>query len=306
MPTETPPASGSGLSFIVPVFNEEVSVEELIHELERALSRLPVPTELIVVNDGSTDTTQRILEQQINSNFTLIHHPVNAGYGASLKTGITEAQYPWIGIVDGDGSYDCSTIPALFSFTEEGFDMVVAERTNISQLDSPLKSLMRLCLKRTISLLVDKNIEDPNSGLRIFRRSVVAEFLPYLCNTFSFTTSLTIFFAERGCFLKYIPTTYLERKGHSKVRHFRDSIRTLQMVFQGLAYFNPIKAFVFLVMGLITMVCIPAMVLALLEFQTLALYSMIFGSTSFALLGLGLLADAIRISRPRVAKREDP
>lgn len=304
MPREHRNDSAVGLSFVVPVFNEEAGIGKLVDDLAKTLAPLHVPTEIIIVNDGSTDATRRILESGIFSNLQLIDHPVNAGYGAALKSGIIRARYPWIGIIDGDGSYDCSAIPTLFSFVEKGFDMVIAERGNISELDSLPKRIMRSLLRRMISILVDKDIRDPNSGLRIFRKSTVDEFLPYLCNTFSFTTSLTIFFAERGSFLKYVPTTYLKRKGISKVRHFRDSIRTLQMVFQGLAYFNPLKAFVFLVIALVGTVCIPAMVLALFEFHTLALYSMIFGSTSFSLIGLGLVADAIRISRTRTPEEQ--
>jgi polyisoprenyl-phosphate glycosyltransferase len=287
------------LSFIVPAYDEEKGIEKLLQDLTTTLSQVDISTEIIVVNDGSTDSTRLLLESQSNPAFRVINHPINIGYGASLKTGIKAARYSWIGIIDGDGSYDCASIPMLVSFAIQGFDMVIAARENISELDSPIKHFFRCSLRNFLSILVDRDILDANSGLRIFRKSAVEEFIPYLCNTFSFTTSLTVFFAESGRFLKYVPTNYRQRRGQSKVRHLRDTLRTLQMVFQGVAYFNPLKAFLLLTIGLVTLVCIPAMVLALFELQTLALYSMIFGATSFSLVGMGLLADAIRMSQHR-------
>ena len=97
----------------------------------------------------------------------------------------------------------------------------------------------------------------------------------------------------------YVPTQYFKRKGVSKVRHFRDSLRAIQMILQGVTYFNPIKTFVFVSILMVIVVCIPAMIFAMLHMFTLSSYYMIFGSVVTILFGLGILGDIVRISSVR-------
>jgi hypothetical protein len=209
------------------------------------------------------------------------------------------AEFEWVGIVDADGSYDIDAIPRLVARCREGFDMVVAQRENVSSQDSKIKGFMRQSLRLFVWLLVDRNVVDLNSGYRIIRKSAVMEFFPFLCSTFSFTTSLTILFIERGYFVCYEPTQYFKRKGVSKIHHFRDSLRAIHMILQGVTYFNPIKTFVFISIMMVIVVCMPAMVLAMLHMATLSSYYMIFGSVVTILFGLGILGDIVRISSIR-------
>jgi len=289
----------TGLSFVVPVFNEQEAILSTIEALGVQLSTLAVPYEIIVVDDGSIDNTAERLDNSSVECLKVIRHPINAGYGAALKTGLLAAEFEWVGIIDADGSYDLDALPLLVARCREGFDMVVAQRENVSSQDSIMKSFMRRCLRRFVWLLVDRKVEDLNSGYRIMKKSLVMEFFPFLCSTFSFTTSLTILFIESGYFVSYEPTQYFKRKGTSKIRHFRDSLRAIQMILQGVTYFNPIKTFVFVSILMVIVVCIPAMILAMLHMATLSSYYMIFGSAVTILFGLGILGDIVRISSIR-------
>ena len=289
----------TGLSFIIPVLNEQEAIISTIENLGTQLSTLAVPYEIIVVDDGSTDDTAEHLVNSTVEHLRVIRHPINAGYGAAIKTGLLATEFEWVGIVDADGSYDIDAIPRLAARCREGFDMVVAQRENISSQDSIIKGFMRRSLRLFVWLLVDRNVEDLNSGYRIIKKSSVMEFFPFLCSTFSFTTSLTILFFERGYFVCYEPTQYFKRKGVSKIHPFRDSLRALQMILQGVTYFNPIKTFVFVSILMVIVVCIPAMILAMLHMATLSSYYMIFGSVVTILFGLGILGDIVRISSMR-------
>ena len=289
----------TGLSFIVPVFNEQEGIISTIENLGAQLSTLAVPYEIIVVDDGSTDETAEHIVNASVEHLRIIRHPINVGYGAAIKTGLLVAEFEWVGIIDADGSYDVDAIPRLVARCREGFDMIVAQRENISSQDSIIKGFMRRSLRLFVWLLVDRNVEDLNSGYRIIRKSSVMEFFPFLCSTFSFTTSLTIFFFERGYFVCYEPTRYFKRKGVSKIHPFRDSLRAIQMILQGVTYFNPMKTFVFVSILMVIVVCIPAMILAMLHMATLSSYYMIFGSVVTILFGLGILGDIVRISSIR-------
>jgi glycosyltransferase involved in cell wall biosynthesis len=292
-----------GLSFIIPAYNEEESISNTLRRIKGTLSRLTIPFEIILVNDGSTDKT-RELAQQFEV-IKVINHPVNIGYGNSLKTGIKDAQYEWIGIVDADGTYPIEDVPTFVSEMEKGFDMVIGARDNISELDMPVKKGFRWIFKTIVRLFIGKNIRDPNSGLRLFRRDIAISLFPFLCGTFSFTTSLTILATGKSCFIKYIPINYYPREGKSKVRHFSDSLRTLQYITQGITFFNPIKFFLILSMVMILLVCIPAMFIALFEMHTLSLYYMIFGTAVTLLIAMGILGDIIRISATQRSNKPD-
>lgn len=288
----------NGISYIVPAYNEESGIRDTIARLHKTLKMLAIPYEIIVVNDGSQDKTREISEQC--NNIFLINHPMNIGYGNSLKSGIKNARYDWIGIIDADGSYPIEDIPNLVKEMRNGFDMVIGSRKNTAKIDKLVKKLFRWIFKKIIKIVIKNNIEDANSGFRMFKRDLAMNFFPFLCGTFSFTTSLTIFAMGKACFVKYIPINYNPRKGSSKVRHLRDSLQTLQYIVQGITFFNPIKFFSILSFCMILIVCIPAMVFALFRMHTLSLYYIVFGTTVTLLIALGVLGDIIRISLTQI------
>jgi len=291
-----------GLSFIIPAYNEHANIAGTLRRTQQVLASLDIPTEIVLVDDGSTDGTPEAAQQV--AGVKVISHPVNIGYGNALKTGIRAAHHGWVGIVDADGTYPIEDIPKLVDEMRKGFDMVIGLRTNVSEMDLPVKRGFRWVFKTIVKLFVGKNIHDPNSGLRVFKRELAVGLFPFLCGTFSFTTSLTILATGMSCFIKYVPVTYSPRGGKSKVRHIRDSLRTLQYIVQGITFFNPIKFFLILSVLMILFVCIPAMVLAVFWMHTLSLYYMIFGTTVVLLIGLGVLGDIVRISANQKDARE--
>lgn len=286
----------AGLSYIVPAYNEEHGIAATIGRLRKALGALGMAYEIIVVNDGSRDDTKARIEELAGDDLKLISHPTNIGYGSSIKTGIKVARYDWIGIVDADGTYDIEELPHLIERMNQGFDMVVASRRNVLALDKPMKRFFRRLLIASLNLMVGARIEDPNSGFRVFTRKLALTFFPFLCNTFSFTTSLTVFALGERFFVNYVPLNYSVRTGKSKVRHFRDSLRMMQLVLQGITFFNPIKFYLVMTLGFLAVFLVPSV---LIGFSGLVWLSyMWFGSgvLSCLLVGMGILADVTRIS----------
>lgn len=279
---------------VVPVYNEESMISETITRLKTSLESSDLQHEIIIVDDGATDGTRDILAA--TSGIVVVTHPLNIGYGNSIKSGINKAKYDWIGIVDADGSYPIEDIGIFVAEMEKGFDMVVGNRTNINEIDSFTKRIFRGIYKKLVSFLNDSRIEDPNSGFRVFKRDMALKLMPFLCGSFSFTTSLSILTSGLFYFVKFIPIYYSKRQGNTKVKHIRDSIRTLQFIVQGIVFFNPIKFFVMLTAAMVLFVCVPAMVIAMMHMATLSLYYMIFGVAVSLLIGMGAIGDIIRIS----------
>jgi glycosyltransferase involved in cell wall biosynthesis len=102
----------SKLSILMPVFNERETVATAI---ERALQvELPVGRELIIVDDGSTDGTRELLQEQVwPETVTLVTHPENRGKGAAIQTALTHASGTYSTILDADLEYDPANFPAL-------------------------------------------------------------------------------------------------------------------------------------------------------------------------------------------------
>src|ERR1700757_4141278 len=99
------------LSIVMPVYNE---AETIVRAGNRVLSLgYPCPTELIVVDDGSTDTTPQLLRPFADRGITMLRHPSNRGKGAAVRTGVRRATGTHVIILDADLEYSPSDIPAL-------------------------------------------------------------------------------------------------------------------------------------------------------------------------------------------------
>jgi len=225
-------------SIIVPVFNEEEAIEKNIDSLKQYLSE---DKELIVVNDGSTDNTGKLLGKI--SDIKVINHSVNSGYGAALKSGIRESQGDYVLIIDADGTYPTESLPELIS-QKDNYDMVVGARTNPQSQIPILRRPAKWVLNRLASYLVGTKIPDLNSGLRIIKKDILMKFIHFLPDGFSFTTTITMAFLTNGYQIKYFPINYYKRKGKSKIRPIRDTLNFVQLIIRTVLYFNPLKVFI--------------------------------------------------------------
>ena len=141
------------VTVIIPTYNEERSIMKTIEHLETILVDSNFSYEIIVVNDGSVDKTGKLLSE-CKSNFIVINHENNQGYGASLRSGIRNASNEILCITDSDGTYPNENIPSLVNQLKiNDFDMVIGARTgeNVQiPINSPSKRAMskRPCLTR--------------------------------------------------------------------------------------------------------------------------------------------------------------
>jgi len=175
------------LSIVIPAHNEEKAIGAVLDELIEVLEGQKY--EIIVVDDGSTDKTPKIVQQK--DSIKLIQHHYNKGYGAAIKTGIKNATNEVILIIDGDGSYPVKAIPELLKEADK-YDMVVGARTGKEVKIQLYRRPAKWFLSKLANYLAETKIPDLNSGMRIFRRKEVERFLNILPNKFSFTTTLTL------------------------------------------------------------------------------------------------------------------
>lgn len=292
------------ISVVVPAYNEQDAIAPTIAAIRAMLDGAGWPDgEIVVIDDGSTDDTAARAQ---TAGAIVIRHPANAGYGRSLKDGIRAAKHDLIAITDADGTYPIDRIPGLVAKVQAGFDMAVGARQGEAYRESALKHPLRLLLKFLVEFTAGQSVPDPNSGLRVFRRRDIVEHFPALSQGFSFTTSATLAYMSTGKFVVYEPIPYAKRVGVTKVRLFRDSLRTLQFIVQAILFHNPLKLFL----------CVAIVALAFAASATLfAAFAGGWVAWAFALLGLlvaalscliGLIAEMMRLTSTHARDRNAP
>lgn len=280
------------LTIVIPAFNEENAIGQVVKQTLETMKTAGLnDCEVLVVDDGSDDKTAEVARK---AGATVVTHPHNMGYGFSLKTGISSARHETIAITDADGTYPVDRLPEMLELHKSGFDMVVGQRTGKEYHESIFKSPLRAILRFIVEFTAGRTIPDINSGLRVFNRKTVMTYFSHLCNTFSFTTSMTLSYMLTDKFVKYIPIDYHKRVGASKVRLFKDSLRTLQYILQAATYFNPIKIFLLLSI-VIFLLSVLGFIMTLLFGLTSTFYLGIGGFLTSALVFcLGLIADLLK------------
>jgi len=281
------------ISVIIPTYNEEKSVENTI----LCLLKLKKEYEIIVVNDGSTDKTGTIINE-INE-IIVISHKTNKGYGASLKTGIENADNELICITDADGTYPNDKIPYLVSqLVENDLDMVVGARTG-SKVKIPfLRKPAKWAIGKLANWVTGQSIPDINSGLRVFKKTAFYPFINIVPDGFSFTTTITLGMLSGGYKVKFRSIDYFHRSGKSKIKPFRDTLNFIKLILRIGLYFAPLKIFMPISIGLF-MVSIGWGLFTKLVLEELAdVSSLIIALSGFQIAVLALIAELINHRLP--------
>lgn len=275
---------GTKLTIVIPAFNEEKAIITVLRGLTDNCAEFV--HEIIVVDDGSDDKTAGIAEQ---AGARVIRHNRNMGYGAALKTGISNADTDFILTMDADGQHLAEDVCNLWNCAESN-DMVVGQRSGIKH--SPI---WRMPGKRLLAMMANyitrTKIPDLNSGLRIMRRDVVLKYM-HLCHAgFSFSTTITMALLSQGYNVTYVPIQVNKRVGKSTVS-ISTGFDTILLIMRIASLFEPLRIFVptSLVIGIGGIVWgIPYAIMG----HGVSVGAMLAIVTSLLLLGLGLICDQI-------------
>lgn len=224
------------ISVVIPAFNEGATVGIFVQELMQVLGNSV--GEILVVDDGSHDGC---CDTIASGCIRVIKHPVNRGYGASLKTGIRHAQGTYVVICDSDGQHRVEDVVTLIEKCTH-HDMVVGARDRNSHaplLRQPGKKI----LAAVVNYLAEEKIPDFNSGLRSFKKTFVLNILHLMPDGFSFSTTSTLAAFKMGRGVHYFPITVQKRTGISTVNQLRHGPETLLLIIRLITIFNPLKVF---------------------------------------------------------------
>ena len=221
------PRIDTPVSVVMPVFNERATIERVI---ERVLA-VPMPLELIVVDDGSTDgTRERLAELAERLPIRLLLHKQNQGKGAALRTGFAAAHGEMIAVQDADMEYDPAELPVLVKPIAAGCcDVVYGSRylAPVSDDQSRLHRFGNRMLTRLSNLMTRQNLTDMETCYKVMRRSAVQDIV-LKENGFGCEPELTAKLARRGVRIYELPIGYNAR-GYQEGKKIglRDGLRAI-------------------------------------------------------------------------------
>jgi glycosyltransferase involved in cell wall biosynthesis len=222
-------------SIVIPARNEAGPLESLLDVLRCRYA----DTEIVVVNDGSTDETEAVCTR---FGVRTVTHAFGMGNGAAIKSGARAARGEILIFMDADGQHDPADIPRLLEKLGEGYDMVVGARGSGSHANVG-RSFANRFYNWLASWMTNCRIPDLTSGFRAVRAEQFREFLYLLPNGFSYPTTITMAFFRAGYQVAYLPIEAAKRIGRSHIHPLKDGLRFLLIIFKVGTLYSPLKLF---------------------------------------------------------------
>ena len=231
------------ISVVVPLLNEERSLETLHDEIAAALEPLDEPFEVVFVDDGSTDGSMGVLTR-LNAETThvvVVQLRRNFGKAAALQAGVLEARGDVIVTIDADLQDDPAEIPRLLEKLEEGFDLVSGWKEHRN--DPLLRRLFSRVFNRTTALISGVRLHDVNCGLKAYRAEVLQGMRIYG----ELHRFIPILASYRGFRIAEVPVHHRPRPhGRSRYgpeRYLRGFFDLLSVTFMGRYRYRPLHLF---------------------------------------------------------------
>ena len=198
------------VSFIVPVYNEERNVLEVI----RRLQALDVPKQIIVVDDGSFDSTPELLRTFENApDVVVLTSKLNYGKGTAIRLGLSHVTGDIVAIQDGDLEYNAQDyIKIIERFSDPNVSVVYGSRFKKGlHAEMPWRYRVgNLVLRSLANLLYGANITDEATAYKAFRRDLITS-IPLSCKRFEFCPEITAKLRKRGHVIHEVPIDYNPR-----------------------------------------------------------------------------------------------
>jgi glycosyltransferase involved in cell wall biosynthesis len=219
------------LSVIIPCYNERRTIRMIV---EKVKSVVPAGTEIIIVDDASTDGTDAIVDKLAADGAVVVHHPVNRGKGAAMDTGFRQATGDIVLVQDADLEYDPRDYAELLGPIESGEADVVFGSRFMGGRPHRVVYFWHMVGNRLLTLLsnifTNINLTDMETGYKAFRREVLKD-LRLEEERFGFEPEITAKLAQRHCRFYEVGISYYGRTYEDgKKIGWRDGVRALYAI----------------------------------------------------------------------------
>jgi dolichol-phosphate mannosyltransferase len=224
--TETTPAAPALtlLSVVIPAKDEEHCIASTIEHLDVELHLRNVPHEIVVVDDGSTDDTWKVLQQEKERIAALVpvRNPGPYGFGRAVVRGFDAAKGDALVVMMADESDDCRDVVVYWNKLNEGYDCVFGSRfmKGGGVIDYPwLKLRLNRMANLFLRLLFRIKLNDTTNAFKAYRRTVIDGCRPFLSPHFNLTIEIPLKAIVRGYTWTVVPITWRNRRsGRPKLK----------------------------------------------------------------------------------------
>ena len=224
------------LSIVIPAHNEEQNLAPTVEELVRVLDDEGIPFEMILVNDNSSDGTQRVAEALAarRPELRVVARKRLGGFGRAIRAGLAVFRGDAVVVVMADRSDDPADVVRYYRKLEEGYDCVFGSRFRPGSTLSgypPRKLVANRLVNKGIQLLFWTGFNDLTNAFKAYRRNVILECGPYSSSHFNLTIEMSLNALIRRYHIAEIPIHWYGRTwGASNLSVFRMGRRYLSVL----------------------------------------------------------------------------
>jgi len=220
----------SFVTLIIPAYNEEKTVGDVIRDATEIMDSYGLPYEIIVINDGSADNTELVASSTRKA--TVLSNNPNRGKGYCLRRAMKLARGDIIVTLDSDGEHKPKEIPDLINPLFEGYDVVSGSRFlgNRPEVTTKINRVGNFLFNTAIMTLTGKQVTDSQTGFRAMKKDIV-EKLNLQSDGYEIETEITVKSLMNGFTFKEIPITVERRKyDASKIKILSDGKKILTTI----------------------------------------------------------------------------
>jgi glycosyltransferase involved in cell wall biosynthesis len=158
------------VSIIMPAYNVENEILETVNMIKKAMNMITEDYEIIVVDDGSKDSTGQKLKALRDEHLKVISHPTNLGKGAAIKTGVKHATGEYTILLDADRDIDAKNIKQYIEALKE-YDIVVASKRhpNSTYRAPTVRKMLSIAYNTLVKMLLGIKVGDTQTGFKAFK-----------------------------------------------------------------------------------------------------------------------------------------
>jgi glycosyltransferase involved in cell wall biosynthesis len=171
------------LSFVIPAYNEESFIEDMLESIDAVIAGKHLPYEIVVVDDGSLDRTlaNTVRYAKRNGHVKVVSYPENVGKGYAVKTGFMQSNGAVVVFADSDMEIDLSVISEYIEALKRGDIVIASKKHPDSRVKVPLsRKILSGGFNSLVRLLTGVPLKDTQSGLKAMRKSAFIDIFPRL------------------------------------------------------------------------------------------------------------------------------
>jgi len=226
------------LSIVVPAFNEEARIRSSLARMLEYFDGQPYSYEILVVDDGSTDSTREVVAEVAGSHtqVQILKYDGNRGKGFAVRFGMLRATGDFALFSDADLATPIEEVELLFKAVQAGHEIAIGSRdvpgSKLEKRQSVLRELAGKAFNRCVQRVAVPGIHDTQCGFKLFTRSAAQNiFSRCLIDNFSFDVEVLYLGRHLGYTIAEVPIRWAHQEG-SKVKPLRDGIRMLKTLFR--------------------------------------------------------------------------